>query len=94
MTPAEWKRRIEAIEEAMRRAVPARRNLRFVNDPEDFDNDPELRAFRAMAVDETKTIEISGTAEWYAAYQAAALAGDEARAFDLLERGAAALRAN
>jgi hypothetical protein len=90
ITRAEWKARLQAIEEAIRRARPVERNLRFVNDPEDED-DPELRAFRAMAVDEGKTIEITQSAEWYEAYAAAVRAGDEARALELLEHGTAAL---
>jgi hypothetical protein len=35
VTPAEWRRRVEAIEEAIRRAVPAQLNIRIVNDPKD-----------------------------------------------------------
>jgi hypothetical protein len=85
MTPAEWKRRIEAIEEAMRRALSARLNLRFINDPEEGLDRYRDRPLVSGHVDH------SMIGEWYAAYQAASLAGDEARALHLLRRGAAAL---
>jgi hypothetical protein len=42
---------LEALEEATRRAVPAPLNLRFVNDPGDFENDPELMARRQAYIE-------------------------------------------
>jgi hypothetical protein len=53
MTPADWKRRIEAIEAAISRAIPMPLNIRIVNDPEEG-----LDEFRVGEIDPSKTIEI------------------------------------
>jgi hypothetical protein len=65
-------------------------NLNVINDPEDLemlapyrDNDPSGQTIES-------SVSTFPGAAWYAAYQAAARAGDEERALELLERGAAA----
>jgi hypothetical protein len=51
---------LEALKEAIERArlVTGTMRLNIINDPEDFDNDPELRAFRDELWDGVSTIEI------------------------------------
>jgi hypothetical protein len=91
INPADWKRRVEAIEAAARRAAPAPTVL-IVNDPE---SETLFERYRLGLNDTSQTIEIGQPEfpcpEWYAAYQEAARSDDHERALDLLRRGAAAL---
>jgi hypothetical protein len=74
VTPAEWKR-IDALEEAARRAMPAPVVI-IVNDPEDS---ALLTPHRRGNNDPSKTIQIGSAeflgAEWYAACQEAERSG-------------------
>jgi hypothetical protein len=53
MTPAEWKRRIEALEEAARVARPAPFSVTIINDPEEG-----LEEFRIPNLDQRVCYEI------------------------------------
>jgi hypothetical protein len=92
ISPGEWAKRVEQLEDAARRAMPAPTVL-IKNDPED----PALLELCRLGLNDTRqTIDIGPPRfpgpEWYSAYQDAAKSGDSEYARALLRDGAKALR--